>query len=108
MHDSIDPHRGRHIAFHGYTVLVTDADGTIGDRGGLGLFDFDTRILSRHQWLIDGRAPLCDTSALVEHDYWAAHLTVPRERGDARGPHLPQDTIGIEIRRRVGNGMLEQ
>src|SRR5262245_45119228 len=108
MHDPIDPHRGRQLAFHGYTVLITEADGSIGEGGGLGLFDFDTRILSKHRLLVDGRAPVCDTSGLIDHDSWAAHLTVARERGDARSPHLPQDALAIEVRRRIGNGMLER
>src|SRR5262245_20298830 len=104
----IDPHRGRHVVYHGYTVLVTDKDGAIPDGAGLGLFDFDTRILSKLRLLVDGRPPACDASALVDHDYWAAHLSVPREPGDVRGPILPQDTIGVEIRRRVGRGMIEE
>jgi glycogen debranching enzyme len=108
MRDQIDPHRGRQLACSGYTVLMTEGDGTVDASTGLGLFDYDTRILSKHRLLVDGQAPICDSSALIEHDDWAAHLTAPRERGDARGPHLPQDTIGIAIRRRIGNGMLEQ
>src|SRR5262245_25043284 len=104
----IDPHRARHIVFHGYTVLVTGPDGAIAEGAGLGLFDFDTRILSKHRLLVNGRAPSCDASALIDHDHWAAHLSVVERRGDARGPNLPQDTIAIEIRRRVGGGMVEQ
>lgn len=104
---SIDPHHGRQLTFHGYTVLLAEADGTICS-GALGLFDYDTRILSTYRLLVDGEQPRCDTSAVVESDYWAAHLTVARPGRDARGPRLPQDAIEIEIRRRVGDGMAEQ
>jgi len=104
---SIDPHHGRQLTFHGYTVLLAEADGSICG-GALGLFDYDTRILSKHRLLVDDEPPRCDTSAAVESDYWAAHLTVARPGRDARGPRLPQDVLEIEIRRRVGHGMAEQ
>jgi glycogen debranching enzyme len=104
---AIDPHHSRPLTFHGYTVLLTEPDGGI-DGGILGLFDYDTRILSTYRLLIDGEDPQSDTSAAVESDYWAAHLTVARPGPDARGPRLPQDALEIEIRRRVGGGMAEQ
>jgi len=44
--ESIDPHHSLQLTFHGYTVLVTDADGSISG-AGMGLFDYDTRILSK-------------------------------------------------------------
>ncbi|HVQ15579.1 MAG TPA: glycogen debranching N-terminal domain-containing protein, partial [Vicinamibacterales bacterium] len=105
--ESIDPHHSLQLTFHGYTVLVTDADGSIGG-GTMGLFDYDTRILSRYRLLVDDEAPRCDTSAAVASDYWAAHLTVPRPGRDPHGPRLPQDALAIEVRRRVGRGMVEQ
>jgi glycogen debranching enzyme len=104
---SIDPHHGRPLIFHGYTVLFTEPDGRIGG-GLLGLFDHDTRILSTYQLRIDDDDPRTDTSAAVESDYWAAHLTVARPGPDARGPRLPQDALEIDIRRRVGCGMAER
>src|SRR6266508_593999 len=92
------------LTFQGYTVLVTNPDGTISEGTGLGLFDYDTRIISRYRLLIDGELPRCDTSANVASDYWIAHLTVDRHGPDPSGPRLPQDTLGVEVRRRVGNG----
>ena len=108
IHTPIDPHHDHQLTFQGYSVLLTNPDGTIAEGTGLGLFDHDTRILSTYRLLIDGEAPQCDTSANVESDYWTAHLTVDRGGRDARGPRLPQDVLGIELRRRVGNGMAEQ
>jgi len=105
--ESIDPHHSLQLTFHGYTVLVTDADGSISG-AGMGLFDYDTRILSKYRLLVDSEAPRCDTSAAIASDYWAAHLTVARPGGDANGPRLPQDALTIETRRRVGRGMIEQ
>jgi glycogen debranching enzyme len=104
---TIDPHHSRALTFHGYTVLLTEPDGTI-DGGITGLFDYDTRILSAYRLLLDEETPRPDTSAVVESDYWAAHLTVARPGPDAVGPRLPQDSLEIELRRRIGDGMAEQ
>src|SRR5262245_60456301 len=104
---SIDPHHRQQLTVRAYTVRLTQPDGA-SDGGVLGLFDYDTRILSTYRLLIDDTPPQSDTSAAVERDYWAAHLTVARPGPDARGPRLPQDALEIEIRRRVGSGMAEQ
>lgn len=104
----IAPHRDRQLTFQGYTVLLTNADGSITEGRGLGLFDYDTRILSTYRLLIDDEPPRGDTRANLESDYWVAHLTVERAGRDPVGPHLPQDVIAVEIRRRVGRGMAEQ
>src|SRR5262245_12101730 len=79
--ETIDPHHGRPLIFHGYTVLATEADGTIG--GTLGLYDYDTRLLSKYRLFVDDQLPQCDTSAIVESDYWAGQLTVARPGPDA-------------------------
>ena len=106
-HAPIDPHHDRQLVFQGYTVLLTNPDGTISEGSDLGLFDYDTRILSKYRFLIDDQLPRCDASANVDSDRWIAHLSVDRAGPDAVGPRLPQDALAIEIRRRVGNGMAE-
>lgn len=103
----IDPHHHRQLTFQGYSVCLTQPDGMIPEGNGLGLFDYDTRILSKYQLLVDNDVPRVDSSANIESDRWVAHLTVDRSGGDARGPRLPQDVIAIEIRRRIGNGMAD-
>ncbi len=108
VHAPIDPHHDRQLVFQGYTVLLTNPDGSITEGSDLGLFDYDTRILSKHCLLIDDQPPRCDTSANVESDQWIAHLTVDRAGPHAVGPRLPQDVLAVEIRRRVGNGMAEE
>src|SRR4029453_13662531 len=105
---TINPHRGRHIAFHGYSVLVSNADGTVLENARHGLFDYDTRILSGYRIRIDGVAPQSDTSASVSHDFWVAHLTVALPRRRMKECTLPQDVIGIELRRRVGCGVAQR
>jgi hypothetical protein len=93
----IDPHHGRQLVHQGYTVLLTSPDGTLGGRH-LGLFDYDTRILSHYAIRLGGSAPRCDASGSIDADTWVAHLTVDRGGGNAAGPILPQDVFEIELR----------
>jgi hypothetical protein len=39
VHTPIDPHHDRQLVFQGYTVLLTNPDGSITEGSGLGLFD---------------------------------------------------------------------
>lgn len=103
----VDPHHGQHIAWHGYTVLLSNADGTITPADRQGLFDHDTRVLSSHQIFVEGVSPRVDSSGLLDPSRWTARLTVPRSGGDAKGPLLPQDALELTIERRIGNGMVE-
>src|SRR5262245_30669900 len=107
VHAPIDPHHDRQLVFQGYTVLLTNPDGSITEGSGLGLFDYDTRILSKYRLLVDDEPPRSDSSGNVESDRWVGHLTVDRPGPDAAGPRLPQDVLAVEIRRAVGNGMTE-
>ncbi len=102
----VDPHHGQHLVHHGYTVLLSNADGTI-EGGRQGLFDHDTRVLSRYEIALDGVAPRVDSTGLIDASHWIARLTVARAGGDARGPHLPQDALELTLRREIGNGMIE-
>src|SRR5215213_3527244 len=74
----VDPHHGLQLVRHGYTVLVTEADGTITGEGPQGFYDYDTRVLSRYQILVDGRPPRCDSVGLLDPSCWIARLTVDR------------------------------
>ena len=96
------------VNHEGYTVLVTRMDGRIGLDPLEGVFDFDTRILSWWRLRIDGCEPELVSSTRTDKRNWGGLLRVVRGGGTAAGPRLPQDAIGIDIRRRPGCGMVEQ
>jgi glycogen debranching enzyme len=104
----VDPHHGQQLLCHGYTVLLSNADGSITPGTRQGLFDHDTRVLSKYELLLDGVVPRVDSSGLPDASRWIGRLTVPRSGGDAGGPKLPQDLFELTIRRRVGNGLLDE
>jgi len=108
MAGPIDPHWPCHVAFHGYTVLVARQDSSIEGVGWEGLFDHDTRILSRHRVLLGDEVPRTLGSHAAAPDLWTIRLQVPRRGGTAAGPLLPQDALALEIARRIGAGMEER
>ena len=91
-----------------YTVLVTNPDGSFSGVGREGLWDYETRILSRWRATLNGIEPILDAAGALECDRWHAHLRVPRTGGTPAGPVLPQDTFEVAILRRVGPGMEER
>ena len=96
------------ILHQGYTVLVTRPDGAMRGERREGLWDFDTRILSRHCLLLDGREPVTLSSSILAADRWSACRWLPRAGGTPEGPRLPQDAFEIALERRVGCGMAER
>ena len=103
------------ILHAGYTVLCTTADGWVdGDRAGL--FDYDTRILSRFRLTIDGRPPDLIDGHTPESDTFIARYRVPLGEGDGRGrtrgrpegPLLPQDAVDLRLERVIGSGLIDR
>lgn len=103
----INPHHPWHVVHQGYTVLVTNPDGTLRGREREGLWDYDTRILSTYRMTLDGREPQLVSSGMLESERWAAKLRVHRPGRGPAGPELPEDALEIGVTRRVGRGMVE-
>ncbi|HET7600065.1 MAG TPA: glycogen debranching N-terminal domain-containing protein, partial [Gemmatimonadales bacterium] len=103
---AVNPH-GSWITFAGYSVVVAPPDGSFVGDGRDGLFDFDTRILSRHRILVNGEPPEFVGGGLLAADRSVAHLTSPPPGGDRAGPLLPQDLLELVLVRRVGCGLRE-
>ncbi len=103
----IDPLRpARSVAHGGYTVLVCRPDGSI-DGMDTGLYDLDTRVLSRYVLRLDGAPPASIGSCAAMADEWASTLHLRRPGGSPEGPALPQDAWAVHITRRIGCGMAE-
>ncbi len=104
----VDPLHPHHVVIHeGYTYLLSRMDGTVGQDPEEGLFDYDTRVLSRHVLRVFDGEPIGVGWVSTTGERWQATLRVDRPGGDADGPALPQDTIELRLDRRVGSGMRE-
>jgi glycogen debranching enzyme len=95
------------VIHEGYTYLLGRMDGTVGQDPQEGLYDYDTRILSRHVLRVLDQEPIGVGWVSTTGERWQGMLRVDRPGGDAEGPALRQDAIEIRIERRVGCGMLE-
>ncbi|MFL6263693.1 MAG: glycogen debranching N-terminal domain-containing protein [Thermoanaerobaculia bacterium] len=105
----LDPFRPAHTLWHqGYTLLVARPDGTVTGEGLEGLYDFDTRILSRYRLLVDRREPRYVSSCTLESDHGRVWLYVPLPGGKPEGPRLPQDALEVSLSRWLGRGMAER
>ncbi|HEY3568437.1 MAG TPA: glycogen debranching N-terminal domain-containing protein [Thermoanaerobaculia bacterium] len=105
----LDPFRPAHMLWHqGYTLLVSRRDGTVTGEGLEGLYDFDTRILSRYRLLVDRREPRYVSSCTLESDHGRVWLYVPLPGGKPEGPRLPQDALEVSLSRWLGRGMAER
>ena len=104
----IDPHHPCQLVHRGYTVLVTREDGSIDGERLEGLYDYDTRILSRHVLTVGGTAPERPYATTVASDRWMSVMQVRLPGGTPAGPKLPQDQLSLLLTRRVGSGMHEE
>lgn len=105
---SIDPHHPCQVLHRGYTVLVTREDGSIDSDRREGLYDYDTRILSRHVLTVAGTAPERPSATSLSSDRWMSVMQVPLPGGSGVGPKLPQDQLSLLLTRNVGSGMHEE
>jgi glycogen debranching enzyme len=105
---AVDPFTpSRRLLYADYTVLCAAPDGAIsGDPEGL--YDHDTRILSRHRLTIDGQDLKWVSSSELAADRRLTVMLAPRNGGSASGPVLPQDAIEVRVETVVGPGMAQR
>ena len=81
------------IAHRGYTVLVTDTHGRIGD-GIKGFYLHRTRFLSRLQIKVNGANPEFVSANTVDHHFMTSYHLAPSPAGAAAGPTPDDDSNG--------------
>jgi glycogen debranching enzyme len=80
------------------------------DGGASGLYDYDTRILSRYRLTVGGAAPALVAAAQPEADQWVARFRADLADGKGRpeGPRLPEDALELALERMVGRGLRDR
>ncbi len=97
----------------GRTVLATDRDGFIGPGPERGLFVYQTRVLARYRFLLEGRAPtLIAGSSVAEHSWFGYYLAAPHSEAWRSGQpdsmvEAAQEGVEIRVARVVGGGLHE-
>jgi glycogen debranching enzyme len=89
----------------GRTILECDLQGMISSPV-YGLFFYESRILSRLKYLIDGRAPVMVASSNVEQHSWLGYYLVAAEDDHDFG-QAARHAIELKVSRFVGNGVHE-
>ena len=95
----------------GRTVLGLDREGNVQpDSPRLGLYVYETRMLSRYRWTLDGQQPRLSTQSPVQQHNWLAYyFQAPSNcRETPAGECDPlQQTLELKLSRVVGEGMHE-
>ena len=97
------------------SVLATERDGSINGGPERGLFFHQTRLLSKYQYLINGKAPVPLALSNVEQHSWLGYYIAlspnAGEQGDweilGPGGKLAQRPIELRVSRFVADGMHE-
>lgn len=106
----LQPRNNTVYASQSRTVLATAPDGSISQPGKHGLWVYQTRMLSKYRWLINGRAPEAAGLSMVEqHSLLAYYIAAPPncKDTDTHDCNPTQQTIELRLSRFVGDGMHE-
>ncbi len=106
----LQPRNSTVYASQGRTVLATGPDGFIFDHPDHGLWVYQTRMLSRYRWLVDGKPPEMSGNSNVEQHSWLGYYisTLPNWKQTETQENNPaQQTIELRLSRFVGDGMHE-
>jgi glycogen debranching enzyme len=92
------------------TVLATDLQANISGNADEGLWVFQTRMLSKYRWLVNGVAPeLVVNSNVLQHTWLGYYIVSPpgiRDEGhDETNP--AQQTVELRLSRSIADGMCE-
>ncbi|HEY1283859.1 MAG TPA: glycogen debranching N-terminal domain-containing protein [Steroidobacteraceae bacterium] len=97
----------------GRSVLATRTDGLLDAGAEQGLFVHETRVLSRYQYRINGRAPQAVALSNIEQHSWLGYYIAPAPGIAAAAASLvqpaqaAQHAIELRVSRFVGDGMHE-
>ncbi|MDQ3804803.1 MAG: amylo-alpha-1,6-glucosidase [Acidobacteriota bacterium] len=104
----------RHVS-QGRTVLATDRRGFISEGAEHGLFAYQTRLLSRYRYLINGEPPGAAALSNVEQHSWLGYYITlapgvdpgPPDEGSGLMEAATEQTLELRLSRHVGRGVHE-
>jgi glycogen debranching enzyme len=105
----LQPRGHHHRISCGRTVLTTALDGSV-QAEAEGLWVYQTRMLSRYRWRIDGATPTFSAlSAVEQHRDLAYYIFSPPEcRHEGSRCDPAQQAVELRIEREVGEGLRER
>jgi glycogen debranching enzyme len=110
----IEPRPQTIYCSQGRVVLATDLDGLIGNGPRHGLFAYETRVLSRYRYWVQGREPQRVVVSNVEQHSWLGYyimcppgLRWKEDTGSGEMEPQSEETIELKVSRTVGLGVHE-
>jgi glycogen debranching enzyme len=110
----IEPRPKTIYCSQGRVVLATDLDGLIGTHPRHGLFAYETRVLSRYRYFVNGREPHRVVVSNVEQHSWLGYyITTPpgirwrKDTGSGEMEPQSEETLELKVSRTVGLGVHE-
>jgi glycogen debranching enzyme len=89
----------------GRTALITGLDGFFAPEASRGLFERQTRLLSRYRILINGKQPRLVSRSAVSRHSWVGYYLAPLGK---RPEDETEQTTELRLWRFVGNGLHEE
>jgi len=94
----------------GRTVMATSPDGFIFQHPEHGLWVYQSRMISRYRWLINGKPPLMAANSNIQQHYWLGYYIA--SPSDVKNTGLDetnpaQQTVELRLSRQVGPGLHE-
>src|SRR5947209_17742421 len=110
----IEPRPKTIYCSQGRVVLATDLDGLIGTFPRHGLFAYETRVLSRYRYYVDGDEPQRVVVSNVEQHSWLGYyitrqpgLKWQEDTGSGEMEPQSEETLELKVCRTVGLGVHE-
>src|SRR5437016_4169513 len=84
----------------------------VGDAPDQGLFVYETRLLSRYRYLIDGAKPFAVSASNVAQRSWLGYFIAPAAKETVNGapatiPEVAQQAVELRLSRYAGDGLHE-
>lgn len=94
----------------GRTAFVCDPEGQVHRHPHHGLFVFQTRVLGKYRWLMNGKEPEFSCGSNLEQHSWMGYYIQAPSNWKQTPPQEPsplQQTVELRLKRFVGEGMHE-
>ena len=104
------PRNSTVYASQGRTVLATSPDGFVFKHNEHGLWVYQTRMLSRYRWLVNGKPPLMSANSNIQQHSWLGYYIAspPNIKDTGLDECDPaQQSIELRLSRQIDSGLHE-
>jgi hypothetical protein len=109
MLSSISPRPTQMHISRGNGLLLTNTEGLVSGEGDQGLYVRETRMLSKLQYLIEGKPPKCVVVSPIEQQSSLGYYICPAPKpGGETAKRASKDALELRVRRHFRRGLTEE